>query len=1105
MAFTLTKQQFFNFFSFLILLSPLASKGLANAQNALFTSIPAEYSGIGFDNVLVESATANVYLYQYMYNGGGIAAGDINNDGLTDLFFTGNMVSDRLYLNKGNVQFEDITKSALPNEPTGWSTGTTMADVNGDGWLDIYVCRSGQFSTVNRTNLLYINNGNNTFSEQAENYGLNDSAFSTQAAFFDMDADGDLDMFLLNHAVVQPRSLILGDLRYQRNEFAGNKLFRNDNGFFTDISIAAGIKGNLVNFGLGLSIGDINNDNYPDIYVTNDYREQDFLYLNNKNGTFTEVLNKQIGHIPLFSMGCDMADINNDGLLDLFVADMLPEDNFRQKKLKGPLRYDAYEMSIELGYYHQIMHNMLQLNNGNGTFSEIAYSAGVAATDWSWAPLIADFDNDGISDLYITNGYRHDFTDMDFIKYGYGEVEKEAQAAGKEINTLDLVNSMDELKISNYLFLGTEEIKFKNITASSGANIPSFSNGGVYADLDNDGDLDLIVNNINDTAFVFRNNSESINNNHYLKFKFKSSSKNASCIGTRINISTTDKIITRELMPTRGFQSSVEPIIHVGLGEIKNVDVEIIFPSGKRIFLSNQTVDTLLILDEQQANLVMPSHKLQSNLFEDVTTSVLNYAHNETAYIDYKREPLLPYKLSEQGPKLAVGDLNSDGLDDVFICGAKNKKAKLYLASPDGTFNPVAGAIWEADSAFEDIDAVIFDVNGDKLNDLYVVSGSNEYETGSGMYQDRLYINSGNGVFISATNNLPNLDFSKSCVKTNDLDGDGDLDLFLGGKLIPGKYPLAPQSMILLNNNGIFSDVTDNYCPELHNLGAVNDAVFADINGDKKNDLIIVGDWMPVQIFIRTGNRFVNTTQKAGMNYTSGWWNTITAADLDDDGDIDLIGGNRGTNHPIFADKQHPATIYTADIDANSTIDPIITYFFNDGKSYPYASKDDMLDQIPGLKKPFVYYKDYAAATMSKLFPGINSDSLPQLNAYQFESAIFRNNGNGTFSIEILPPQAQYFPVNSILIRDFNEDGFQDILIAGNNYDIRPESGRIDAGFGLLLNGNANHDFTAVPSLKSNVFIPGETRDLQIVSINRKHYLMIAKNHGSLQVLQLSN
>lgn len=1101
----MTKQQFLNFFSFFILLSPIASQGLVNAQNALFTSISPDYSGIGFDNVLVESATANVYLYQYMYNGGGIAAGDINNDGLTDLFFTGNMVSDRLYLNKGNLQFEDITKSALPNEPNGWSTGTTMADVNGDGWLDIYVCRSGQFSTANRANLLYINNGNNTFSEQAEKYGLNDSAFSTQAAFFDMDADGDLDMFLLNHAVVQPRSLILGDLRNQRNEFAGNKLFRNDNGFFTDISIAAGIKGNLINFGLGLSIGDINNDNYPDIYVTNDYREQDFLYLNNKNGTFTEVLNKQIGHIPLFSMGCDMADINNDGLLDLFVADMLPEDNFRQKKLKGPLRFDAYEMSIELGYYHQIMHNMLQLNNGNGTFSEIAYSAGVAATDWSWAPLIADFDNDGISDLYITNGYRHDFTDMDFIKYGYGEIEKKAQAAGKEINTLDLVNSMDELKISNYLFLGTEEIRFKNITASSGTNIPSFSNGGVYTDLDNDGDLDLIVNNINDTAFVFRNNSESINNNHYLKFKFKSNSKNASCIGTRINISIADKIITRELMPTRGFQSSVEPIIHVGLGEIKNVDVEIIFPSGKRIFLSNQTVDTLLVLDEQESKTVIPSHNLKSNLFEDVTTSVLNYAHTETAYIDYKREPLLPYKLSEQGPKLALGDLNGDGLDDVFICGAKNKKAKLYLASPDGTFNPVAGGIWEADSAFEDVDALIFDVNGDKLNDLYVVSGSNEYEVGSGMYQDRLYLNSGNGVFISATNNLPNLDFSKSCVKTNDLDGDGDLDVFLGGKLIPVKYPLAPQSMILLNNNGIFSDATDNYCPELLNLGAVNDAVFTDINGDKKNDLIIVGDWMPIQIFIRTDNRFVNNTQKAGMNYTAGWWNTIAAADIDGDGDIDLIGGNRGTNHPISANKQHPATIYTADIDENGTIDPIITYFFNDGKSYPYASKDDMLDQIPGLKKPFVYYKDYAAATMPKLFPQINTDSLPQLNAYQFESAIFRNNGNATFTIEILPPQAQYFPVNSIIIRDFNEDGFLDLLIAGNNYDIRPESGKIDAGFGLLLNGNANRNFTAIPALQSNVFIPGETRDMQIVSINRKHYLLIAKSHGSLQVLQLGN
>lgn len=1072
-------------------------------QNTLFSLVPADSTGIKFNNLLSETEQSNVLIYQYLYNGGGVAAGDINNDGLVDLFFTGNMVQDKLYINKGNFKFEDITIAAGLLAPTGWSTGVTMADVNGDGWLDIYVCKSGQFSTANRHNLLYINNGNNTFLEQAKTYGLNDSSFSTQAAFFDMDLDGDLDMFLLNHAVAQPRSIQLGNLRNERDQYAGNKLFSNNNGLYTDVSTQAGIKGNLINFGLGLIIGDINNDGYPDIFVTNDYNEQDFFYLNNKKGGFTEILTKAMAHISNFSMGCDMADINNDGYLDLFVVDMLPEDNYRQKLLKGPSRYDAYELSVENGYYHQIMHNMLQINNGNNTFAEIAYSAGIAATDWSWAPLFADFDNDGYQDVYITNGYRRDFTNMDFLKYTYGNAEKVASEKGEKINTAEVVKQMPEVKISNYLFKGNAALQFENISASAAINIPSFSNGAAYADFDNDGDIDIAVNNINDNAFVFRNNATAINNNNFLRIKCIGELKNTNAIGTRIKIITDSTTLTRELMPTRGFQSSVDPVIHFGLGNSTTVNIEIIFPSGKRLFYENHPVNTTIVAEEKTGQQLTAAKINTGKLFFDVTTTLLNYAHAESNYIDYKREPLLPYKLSEQGPKFASGDLNGDGNEDIFICGAKNKKAHAFISNNNGVFTAFSG-IWETDSAFEDTDALIFDADNDGDNDIYVVSGSNEYEDGSAFYQDRLYINNGIN-FVKSHVALPKLNFSKSCIKANDIDADGDLDLFVGGKLIPGKYPLSPQSTLLINNKGIFTDATVTICPELLTIGSVNDAQFADINNDGNYDLIIVGDWMPIKIFINNKSSFTEIASNAGLINTSGWWNCIKATDIDGDGDVDFIGGNRGTNHPIKASVAQPAKIYPYDFDNNGYLDPIITHYFNNGKSYPAVSRDDLLNQIPSLKKQFIYYETYANATINQVFPEINFDTIPVLSAQQFESAIFRNNGDNTFTTEILPAQAQWFPINSIVVHDYNADDLLDIVVAGNNYDIRPESGRIDAGRGLLLTANSNHSFTPNAALTSGLYLPGEIKHMEIIYLSGDNYLFVSKNRGSMQVLMLGN
>lgn len=1095
----------FKLFFGLRMLSFLALLSLsADAQMPLFSAIESSNSGITFNNTLQETEFNNVWLYQYLYNGGGVAAGDINNDGLTDLFFTGNSTQDQLYLNLGNFQFKDITTQAGLTEPPGWSTGVTMADVNADGWLDIYICKSGKFSTHDRRNLLYINNHDNTFSEQAEKFGLNDSAFSTQAAFFDMDHDGDLDMLLLNHAVAQPRNLMLGERRNERDSFSGNKLFRNDNGVFNDVSIQAGIKGNLINFGLGLSVGDINNDGYEDIFVTNDYNEQDFLYLNNKNGTFTEILSKAFGHTANFSMGCDLADINNDGFLDLFVADMLPEKNYRQKILKGPTHYDAYDLSVEQGYFHQIMHNMLQINNGNNTFSEIAYSAGIAATDWSWAPLFADFDNDGFQDLYITNGYRRDFTNMDFLKYNYGEAEKNAAAKGEKINTLELVQLMPEFKLSNYLFRGNADLKFQNITDASALNIPSFSNGAAYADLDNDGDLDIIVNNINDKAFVFRNNAESITKNHYLRIKCIGEQQNIFATGTRINITSSTQNYTRELMPTRGFQSAVEPIIHFGLGDAEVVDVEIVFPSGKRIFLYNQPTNTTLVVEEKNGVQLTAGKHNGGALFLDVTNETLNYTNVETPNSDFKSEPLLPYKHSSNGPKMAFGDLNGDGLEDLFIAGAKGQKATCFINDNNGSYFLLPGA-WNQDAAAEDTGVLIFDADNDGDNDIYVSSGSNEFEPGNKLYADRLYINNGNNSFSAAPNQIPQLFTPSTCVIGNDFDGDGDIDLFIGGGGIPGRYPLTIGSRLLLNTNGVFEDVTTSKCPELLKIGNVHDAQFVDINNDGKNDLIIVGEWMPIQVLINENNKFVNITNQAGLANTSGWWNCLRAADLDNDGDMDFVAGNIGNNLTIKPSINFPVKIYPYDFDGNGIIDPIITYYLNDTVAYPLPSRDDLLDQINSLKKSFVYYDDYASADIFHLFPKINFDTIPVLAAQQFESAAFYNNGNNTFTMQVLPQQAQWFPINDIAIYDFNADGFMDILIAGNNYNIRPELGRIDAGYGALLVGSGDNSFSVIPQQQSGLFIPGQVTNMQIISVGRDKFLFIAKNNAAMQVLLLAN
>lgn len=1066
-----------------------------NAQSTLFTLEDPSVTNVLFNNGLNEDTQINALTYQYLYNGGGVAAGDINNDGLCDLFFTGNMVQDKLYLNTGSLHFEDITGAAGITEPEGWSTGVTMADVNADGWLDIYVCRSGPYSTNKRQNLLYVNNHNNTFTESAAQFGLNDSSFSTQAAFFDSDADGDLDMFLLNHAVTQLQGYNTGDMRNRRDPYAGNKLFRNDNGYFTDISAEAGINGSPMTFGLGLVISDFNNDQLPDIYVTNDYQEQDFLYINQGNNQFTEQIEQSFGHTANFSMGCDVADINYDGFMDMMAVDMLPESNERQKKLKGGTRFDAYELATNYGFFYQHMHNMLQLNNGNSTFSEIAWSAGVAATDWSWAPLFADFNLDGFQDIYITNGYRRDYTDMDFLKYVYSAAEQQAFQEKKSLNTLALVQQMPSLSTPNYMFAGNDKLQFEQVTENWGLNIPSFSNGSAYADLDNDGDLELIVNNIDDTAFIFKNNQRETTQAHFVRIIPRSTGKNPFCYGTRVIVKTSKQTITSELYTTRGFQSSVDPVIHVGTGEDSIISLKVIFPPGDTISLTNIPADSTYIIPCNTQLAVKKSNPSQKNSGFTQLPFFLPYTHHEISNPDFKRDPLLMQTISNNGPHMASADINQDGIEDIFFTGAKNQKAQLFLSAEEGYF-PLVKNPWSADSSFEDTDAVLFDADGDADIDILVVSGSTENPAGSPLFQDRLYLNAGDGTFTKAANALPVILQNKTCAATIDYDLDGDWDVFIGSGPIPDAYPVTSGCYLYENNAGVFTDVTAKAGAQLLSLGECTDVQRGDINGDGTDELIIAGNWTEVMIVQFTNKKAIIHAIPA----SAGWWNCINLADMDADGDLDIIAGNRGTNHPVQIDRQHPATMYAYDFDHNGSVDPLVTAGYPDGGTYPIHSLDDLLGQMPSLKKKLFYYSQYAVSTLDSIFPEIQLNTLPHTSAETMYTTLFRNMGNFNFVDEQLPETVQWYPVYAIATRDVDRDGDMDIICGGNNFSVRPEFTRMDAGAGSVLYNNGLGKFEVGESLN----IRGEIRDMKCIRFGKSVYLISAVRNDVVHCFELN-
>jgi enediyne biosynthesis protein E4 len=1074
-----------------------------DTKDALFQMQPSSLTGIVFNNKVSNTKEFNVFKYRNFYNGGGVAIGDVNNDGKPDIFFTSNQGSNKLYINKGNWQFEDVTVKAGLKGIHKWHTGVTMVDINGDGWLDIYVCNSGDVPGDDRANELYINQKDGTFKEMAHEYGLDDKGFSTQAVFFDYDHDGDLDCFILNNSYRPIESFGYDpNMRNIRNFNGGQRLYRNDNGHFTDVSEQAHIYGSEIGFGLGVTVGDLNNDGWDDMYVSNDFFEKDYVYINQHDGTFKEVSNDVLGHMSYASMGSDMIDINNDGWLDVFTTDMLPEGDQRLKTTTKFDDYNVYNAKLKNNFHHQFSANCLQLNNGDGTFSEIAGMAGIEATDWSWGALSFDFNNDGWKDLFVSNGISKDLTNQDFLDF-FSSEEAMKQVRGGGFDFENFLDKMSSTPIPNYGFINQRDLTFKNQTQALGLGTPSFSNGAAYGDLDGDGDLDLVVNNENGEAFVYRNMTSEKGQTHYLKIQLQGNSPNNFGFGARVTIFSNGVQQILEQMPSRGFESSVEPVLNFGLGNATRVDsLEICWPDLRTEKINDIRVDTLLTLMQKNANGIFKMAKQPTTLFQNVTSTVIsgNIDHKENPFIDFDIEKLIPKMLSTEGPKLAVGDVNGDGLEDFFMGGASGDTAKLFLQLPNGSFIQRPQPAFMQDKDYESVGAEFFDADGDGDLDLVVASGGNKVQLGSVYSMPRLYINDGKGNFTRATNGWPTIYLNASCVRVSDYDGDGLPDIFIGARSIPGSYGIIPPSKLLHNlGHGKFEDVTNKICPVLSTLGMVTDAQWSDVDGDGKKELIVVGDWMPVTILKYVNGKFEKVGEVAG---SAGWWNCLTISDVNSDGFPDLVAGNNGTNSKIRADSSHPARLFVDDFDKNGQIDCIAAYYKTDGKSYPFNLRADLVSQLPYLKKKFLKYNDYAGKTIDEVFTESELEHAQKLNVQQTKSCVFYNDGKGNFNMVPLPTMAQISPVFGILVSDLNGDGYKDIFLGGNFYGLKPEVGRYDASYGITLFGDAEHRFNYIKPAISGLFIKGEVRDVKEIPTGKGNYIVVARNNDSLQIFK---
>jgi hypothetical protein len=1068
------------------------------AQQTLFKMLPAQQTNIKFSNDISETESLNVLSYEYFYNGGGLATGDINNDGLTDLFFTGNMKPNKLYLNLGGMKFKDITKEASPElegRDKSWKTGVTMADLNGDGLLDIYVCYSGKTDDATRSNQLFINQGNNKFKEEAKIYGLADPGYSTQAAFFDYDNDGDLDMFLLNHNIKKIDNMELARYKNETDQLASNKLYQNNGGHFTDVSKTAGIVQNPLTFGLGIAVADINKDGWPDIYVTNDYNEPDYIYINTHDGKFAERSKDMLRHLSHFSMGVDIADFNNDALPDILTLDMLPEDNHRQKSLQLQENYESFALMQSQGLYKQYMRNMLQLNNGNGTFSEIGQLAGLSNTDWSWCPLIADLDNDGYKDIFITNGYLRDYTNKDFLRY-WGDYKIKKAMAAEPFLLMNLVTAMPSTAVPDYVFRNNHDLTFSNKQLEWGLNQQNISSSAVYADLDNDGDLDLVVNNINQPASIYQNTASETNHTSYLAIKIKGTGKNTNAVGAKVTVYTNGTTQYQEVNPNKGYLSCVSTTLNFGLGEQKNIDsVRIIWPDqSQNQMLKNVKINQLLIVTYKPSEKVAAAQIPKNTVFKKADLAI-SFTPEEVTVNDFKRQLLMLFMYSRTAPVIAKADVNADGLEDVFISGEKDSPGKLYLQQSGGKYQPINIIRGNTDNIGSTSAAAFFDANGDGKPDLYIAKGGYLlYEPNTPVLQDELYLNEGNGRFVLSPMALPALSASaKSCVKPFDFDNDGDMDLFIGGRIIPGQFPAAPQSYLLQNDGkGKFTSVSIPF----GKTGMITDAQWIDLNNDKRKDLVLCGEFMPITVFVNTTDGFKDQTATYFDTPQSGFWFKMEFADVNGDGKPDLIAGNLGTNTQLHASDKEPAELYFADFDKNGSIDPFFNFYIQ-GKSYPFVSRDELNEQIYPMRRRFTSYKLYADATINEVFTPEELSTATKLSINQMHTTLFLNNGK--FVASPLPVQAQFAPVTQILVNDYDNDGKPDMLLLGNRSDNRLKLGSMDANYGCLLKGDGKGGFTYVTQDASGLSVLGDVKSAIEININKAPYVLIGTSDGPLQ------